>query len=106
MNIIKIENQNGYYPPIQTWSQAVVPNGYAVIPDYVDTSVFYEYNGFVNLEIVNNIVNDMTANVEAWENWKASLPEVTEKPVKPSQLDIIEAQVTYTAMMTDTLLEV
>ena len=25
---------------------------------------------------------------------------------KPSQLDIIEAQVTYTAMMTDTLLEV
>ena len=28
-------------------------------------------------------------------------PEVT-----PSQLDVIEAQVTYTAMMTDTLLEV
>ena len=26
-------------------------------------------------------------------------------PAKPSQLDIIEAQVTYTAMMTDTLLE-
>ena len=26
--------------------------------------------------------------------------------VAPSQLDIIEAQVTYTAMMTDTLLEV
>lgn len=25
---------------------------------------------------------------------------------KPSQLDVIEAQVTYTAMMTDTLLEV
>ena len=30
-------------------------------------------------------------------------PSVEEKP---SQLDIIEAQVTYTAMMTDTLLEV
>ena len=29
-----------------------------------------------------------------------------EKAVKPSQLDIIEAQVAYTAMMTDTLLEV
>ena len=26
-------------------------------------------------------------------------------PAKPSQLDVIEAQVTYTAMMTDTLLE-
>lgn len=33
--------------------------------------------------------------------------ELKNKPIeKPSQLDIIEAQVTYTAMMTDTLLEV
>ena len=31
---------------------------------------------------------------------------VVEPEDKPSQLDIIEAQVTYTAMMTDTLLEV
>ena len=31
---------------------------------------------------------------------------VVEVEEKPSQLDIIEAQVTYTAMMTDTLLEV
>ena len=31
---------------------------------------------------------------------------VIEEPVKPTQLDIIEAQVAYTAMMTDTLLEV
>ena len=29
-----------------------------------------------------------------------------EPEVKPTQLDIIEAQVAYTAMMTDTLLEV
>jgi hypothetical protein len=33
------------------------------------------------------------------------LPKI-EVEEKPSQLDIIEAQVTYTAMMTDTLLEV
>lgn len=33
--------------------------------------------------------------------------ELKNKPIeKPSQLDIIEAQITYTAMMTDTLLEV
>lgn len=32
--------------------------------------------------------------------------EFEEESTKPSQLDIIEAQVTYTAMMTDTLLEV
>ena len=29
-----------------------------------------------------------------------------EQEAEPSQLDILEAQVTYTAMMTDTLLEV
>lgn len=35
------------------------------------------------------------------------LPEPDPEPVdeQPTQLDIIEAQVTYTAMMTDTLLE-
>lgn len=59
-------------------------------------AVFFEYNGFV-------IVQDgvVTPNVEAW---KASLPEPSEP--EPSQLDMIEAQVTYTAMMTDTLLGV
>lgn len=62
-------------------------------------AVFFEYNGFV-------IVQDgvVTPNVEAWEAWKASLPEPSEP--EPSQLDMIEAQVTYTAMMTDTLLGV
>lgn len=34
------------------------------------------------------------------------LPEPEPEPVTPTQLDILEAQVTYTAMMTDTLLEV
>ena len=34
------------------------------------------------------------------------LPEGKNLATTPSQLDIIEAQVTYTAMMTDTLLEV
>ena len=34
------------------------------------------------------------------------LPKPEEPEEQPSQLDIIEAQVTYTAMMTDTLLEV
>jgi len=62
-------------------------------------AVFFAYNGFV---IVEN--GTVTPNTEAWEAWKASLPEPTEP--EPTQLDIIEAQVTYTAMMTDTLLEV
>lgn len=32
------------------------------------------------------------------------LPEIPEPTPEPSQLDLIEAQVTYTALMTDTLL--
>lgn len=31
--------------------------------------------------------------------------EYSKKDLAPSQLDVIEAQITYTAMMTDTLLE-
>lgn len=34
------------------------------------------------------------------------LPKPEPEPEEPTQLDILEAQVTYTAMMTDTLLEV
>lgn len=34
------------------------------------------------------------------------LPEREEPEAEPTQLDLIEAQVTYTALMTDTLLEV
>lgn len=34
------------------------------------------------------------------------LPEPEPEPETPSQLDWVEAQATYTAMMTDTLLEV
>lgn len=34
------------------------------------------------------------------------LPKPKEPEEQPTQLDILEAQVTYTAMMTDTLLEV
>lgn len=60
-------------------------------------TVFFEYSGFVTVQ--DGVV---TPNVEAWEAWKASLPEPSEP--EPTQLDIIEAQVVYTAMMTDTLL--
>ena len=45
------------------------------------------------------------------ESYNGEEPEIfddgkPEPPETPSQLDAIEAQVTYTAMMTDTLLEV
>ena len=37
---------------------------------------------------------------------KIAVIDKEERPTPPSQLDIIEAQITYTAMMTNTLLEV
>lgn len=123
--IKKNPNTSGAYPPPQTVDMKVAPNGYAVIADTVDMADFYAHNGFVTLtierievcvevtfdddgnEISNpvyaDIVTAYTPNVEACEAWKASLT-APEEP-KPSWQDQIEAQVTYTAMMTDTLLE-
>lgn len=65
------------------------------------SALFLQYNGFVAISD-----DKVTPNTAAWENWKAA---EAEKPVvgsTPTQLDRVEAQVTYTAMMTDTLLEV
>lgn len=44
-----------------------------------------------------------TALAEAY-NGEVTVEEVEDEERNPTQLDIIEAQVTYTAMMTDTLL--
>ncbi len=38
------------------------------------------YNGFVNITVENDIVTEMMPNLEAWEAWKASLPEPAEEP--------------------------
>ena len=39
-------------------------------------------------------------------NGEYTVEDIPDEEVAPTQLDIIEAQATYTAMMTDTLLEV
>lgn len=49
--------------------------------------------------------NEEIAKVEAYKG-EYRIEEVADPTTTPTQLDIIEAQVTYTAMMTDTLLEV
>ena len=45
------------------------------------------------------------AQAEAY-NGEVTVEDIPDEEAAPTQLDIIEAQVTYTAMMTDTLLEV
>lgn len=79
MNIIQINaNENGGRPPLQSWHGAP-PAGYALVPDTLDTSVFYNFMGFVTLELDGSTVTSMTGNQEALDAYKASLP----KPVEP-----------------------
>ena len=56
-------------------------------------------------------VDNVTKFAPYDEDWERAMmyvpyPEKEDNEATPSKLDIIEAQVTYTAMMTDTLLEV
>lgn len=83
-------NQNG--------GMSVVPSGWAVIPADMECENFP----------FGEVTVDETQNppvVTAWSPLPIPEPEPVPDP-EPTQLDIIEAQVTYTAMMTDTLLEV
>lgn len=75
-----------------------LPDGWAVIPDSMECENFPF--GDVEAKEINGVIT-----VTKWI--PGTMPEPEPEPVpedKPSQLDIIEAQVTYTAMMTDTLL--
>ena len=59
------------------------------------------------VEMTWNETNEEIAKKEAYNGEYVIEPDGRLDFVpEPSQLDIIEAQVTYTAMMTDTLLEV
>ena len=78
-----------YIPP--------VPNGWAVIPEDMELPNFPF--GEVEVEEIDGVMT-----VTKWIAGVIPEPEPEPEP-QPTQLDIIEAQVTYTAMMTDTLLE-
>ena len=102
MNIIgKIANESGSYASMQSWEvSAPIPKTHAVWSDALDTADFYAYNGFVVLTIETiDGVDTVTAyepNVEAWEAWKASLPEP-----EPHESQISDDEAV--AIITDTL---
>ena len=99
MQIIEIKAlDNGAHRNQSGDSIKTVPDGWAVIPTNVETKNFPF--GEVEAESINGVMT-----VTKWT--PGTIPEPEREPeLKPSQLDIIEAQVVYTAMMTDTLLEV
>lgn len=72
MKIIEIEElSNGAHRNQTTIAHIPVPSGWAVIKDGVEIPDIFP---FVHLTIEDGVVTSMTANTEAWEAWKASLP--------------------------------
>lgn len=81
MKIIqKKPNESGAYPPIQEVSLAAVPEGCALVPDELDTSVFYACGGFVTLTIDEDVVTAMEGDEEAYQAWKEAHPEPEPEP--------------------------
>lgn len=58
--------------------------------------------GFVILTIEDGIITAVEKNEEAYNAYEAEHPDT---PPSPTDLERIEAQVLYTALLTDTLLE-
>jgi len=98
MRIIEIAPLSNGAHRNQSGGVSVVPSGWAVIPDDMECENFPF--GEVEVAEVNGVMT-----VAKWTPGEMPEPEPIPDP-EPTQLDIIEAQVTYTAMMTDTLLEV
>lgn len=77
-----------------TGNNLMVYPGYALIPDSMALPASFPY---VDVEVRNKVVTKMTP---------LPVPDPMPEPTpEPTQLDRIEAQVAYTAMMTDTLME-
>ena len=97
MNMLEIKALDNGAHRNQTY-HGVLPEGWAIIPADMECENFPF--GEVEAAEVNGLMT-----VTKWVPGVMPEPEPEADP-KPSQLDVIEAQVTYTAMMTDTLLEV
>lgn len=63
-------NPSGAYPGMQTWNSPFTPTGYYVWAEGLEKETFFEYNGFVNLNVIRNTVISYEPNIEAYEAWK------------------------------------
>lgn len=93
MLIIEIETQENGAHRNQTGTFRTIPDGWAEVPSSIQIPDTFP---FVDITVDGQTVTSMTAGV---------VPEPEPEPTPaPTQLDCIEAQITYTAMMTDTLI--
>jgi hypothetical protein len=98
MLIVKIEAfDNGGHDNQTINTVIAIPSGWALVPDNMVCENFPF--GTLTAEEINGVMT-----VTSWV--PGIIPELEDVEAEPTQLDKIEAQVTYTAMMTDTLLEV
>lgn len=72
-----------------------IPEGWAVVPDSITVPDTFP---FVDITTEDGVVISMTAGI-------VPEPELEPEPTPaPTQIDRLESQITYTAMMTDTLI--
>ena len=78
------------------WSSNPYGDEYAVVPDELVEGVM-ETRGFCDIELNSD-------ETEVISFTAREIPEIPTPEAEPTQLDRIEAQITYTALMTDTLI--
>ena len=78
-------NKSGAYPPIQSWSGHIPPDGYYEIT--ADTNEFY--NGFIIPTIEKGVVTSFTCNTEVWNAWKSTQPQPL-SPLEQARVDALE----------------
>ena len=94
MNIIqKQPNPSGAYPPVQSWSGDIPPEGYYEAVDGVTLS----FGGVGTLTISDNIVTAFTPNETAWNAWQSANPTPTAQPTADEKL---RADIDFLAVMT------
>ena len=98
--ISKEANEHGWrdLQKNSAWSCNPYGDAFVVVPDDMVEAIC-ETCGYCDIEL-----NEDGTEVVSFE--AREIPELPPEEPKPTQLDIIEAQTMYTAMMTDTLLEV
>ena len=96
--VCKTPNENGWYDILtnSAWSANPYGDTFAIVPDEMVEAI-KETCGYCNIEL-----NEDGTEVVSFT--AREIPQLPEPEELPSQLDIIEAQVTYTAMVTGTLL--
>lgn len=103
MLIIKLrpEENGAHGSQLCNFALPEIPEGWAVVPPELEQQAM-ELLPWVTLEIADGKIIGVADNAEARAAAAAQLP--AENCPTPSQLDRVEAQSTYTALITDTLL--